>query len=502
MVVGGGGGGGGGGGVSVTISGKAADGYLAGATVCLDVDGDMNCDANEPTTTTGAGGAFTLTIPEGVNAASYPIVVKVSETTIDEDSGLAVGKPYVLSAPAGESDFISPLTTVVHGMLQSNPALTFDDVVTQVKLSIGASSDISLFEDYVAAKQDANNAAADEYERLHRIAQVSAKVMAENYEAIMEAATAQQIDTAQSNTALLALVVNEALNELATAALTVDEAGEEFDLDAVTVETADVTNLADRVEETEAVASATKISIQSLLEQGVYWIWAEGEEFEYGHLEAGAEANRLEESWFVYDDSGTWVAVEDDASFYLGADGWIETAEEAHNYAVTYQTDGSAILDLDEADFTLKFSAAEVDVAGEPIRNYLGFTSHLPVAESITGEPVFSSGAKIYQVNFIAATDAYVLDNWFGCNDPQISDPSGNCNIVFGHASNTDFRPAQSFAELIYPSEPSGGNWFGVGEDMDIRIVQGGVVQITDTARRTRCHTARGNSRRCMASSS
>ena len=82
---------------------------------------------------------------------TYAIVVQVSETTVDEDTGAAVGKPYVLSAPAGESDFISPITTVVHGMLQQNPALTLDDAVTQVKLRIGASSDVSLFEDYVAA---------------------------------------------------------------------------------------------------------------------------------------------------------------------------------------------------------------------------------------------------------------------------------------------------------------------------------------------------------------
>ena len=133
----------------------------------------MKCDADEPTATTTAGGAFTLTIPSGVDASTHAIVVQVSEATVDEDTGAAVGKPYVLSAPAGESDFISPITTVVHGMLQQNPALTLDDAVTQVKLRIGASSDVSLFEDYVAA-EEASNAVADDYERLHRIAQVAA----------------------------------------------------------------------------------------------------------------------------------------------------------------------------------------------------------------------------------------------------------------------------------------------------------------------------------------
>jgi len=71
---------------AVTVSGKAADGYLVGATVCLDVDADMFCDASEPTATTTAGGAFTLTIPNDVDASAHAIVVQVSATTVDEDS--------------------------------------------------------------------------------------------------------------------------------------------------------------------------------------------------------------------------------------------------------------------------------------------------------------------------------------------------------------------------------------------------------------------------------
>jgi hypothetical protein len=474
-----GGSGGNGGGTPVTVSGKAADGYLSGATVCLDLDSDMSCDTGEPTVQTGAGGAFTLTIPEGVTAASHPIVVQVSETTIDEDTGVAVGKPYVLSAPAGASDFISPLTTVVYGMLQQNPALTLDDVVTQVKLSIGAGADVSLFEDYVAAKQDANSAAAEDYERLHLIAQVAAKTMAENHEVIMEAANQQGIDTSELNAALLALVTNEAIAGLQGAARAVDEAGEDFDIDAVAIETADVTNLAQQVAEAEAAASAVPVSIQALLAQGVYWMWARDDEYEYGFTEA-ADANRLQERRYFHE-GDAWVLAEEasEASFYLGEEGWIEKAESAANYTVTYEGDGSATLDRDGTDFSLKYSAAALDVSGKPIKDYLGFAGHEAVAPTIAGEPLFSNGAKLYQVNFIVVADTYELSSWHDC-EPQHADPSGECNIVFGYASNAQFVPAQSFAELIYPSEPAGGNWFSVGEGLEIRVVQGGAVQITD----------------------
>ena len=472
-------GGGGTGGDPITVSGKAADGYLSGATVCLDVDANMACGEDEPTATTVAGGAFTLTIPEDIDAAAHAIVVEVSEATIDEDTGLAVGKPYVLSAPAGESSFISPLTTVVHGMLKQNPALTLDDAVTHVKLSIGASSDVSLFEDYVAAKQDTANTSASDYERLHLIAQVSAKVLAENHETIMEAAGTQGIDTTQSRAALLTLVTNQALSELQNAAIAVDEAGEDFDIESVTVQAADVSDLSQQLQNAEIIAGGTKASVQSVIEQGAYWMWADDEEneYEYGFMKAAATAGRLEEKWYFYA-AGDWVLgdPEEEAHSFLGADGWTQISDTAVNFAVTYQADGAAILKLDDVDFSLKYSAAEVDVADKPIKDYLGYEGHRPFAESIAGAPVFSSGARIYQVNFITLNDAYALYNWYDC-EPQYADATGNCNTIWGFASG---HPAQSFDELIYPTgQALSSGYFGT-DNLAVRIVQDGVVHITD----------------------
>ena len=461
------------------LPGKVADGYLVGATVCLDTNANMKCDTSEPAATSTAGGAFTLAVPDGVDASLHSIVVQVSETTVDEDTGAAVGKPFVLSAPAGESDFISPITTVVHGMLQLNPALTLDDAVAQVKLRIGASSDVNLFEDYVAA-EDASTAVADDYERLHRIAQVAAKTLAENQEVIMEAASTQGVDTTESGVALLALVTNEAIGGLESAAAAVDETGDAFDVDAVTVQTADVTDLALQVQQAETVASTTKITIQSLMSQGAYWLWAstdEGEsEYEHGFVKAGTEANRIDESWSYYD-SGSWVeGGAEDMSYHLTATGWAASADMAANYTVSYQSDGSAIFDDENTDFALKFSAAELDVAGQPIKDYLGYESHVMVADSISGNPVFSTGAKIYQVNFIVANDAYVLHSWTDCDPTALY--NGDCNVAWGALQG---GPAHNFAELLYPAGgPPVGNWFSVGTGIEIRLVAGGGVHVTD----------------------
>ncbi len=440
-----------------------------GATVCLDVDADMYCDSSEPSATTTAGGAFTLTIPDGVNASGYAIVVQVSASTIDEDSGAAVGKPYVLSAPAGESDFISPITTVVHGILQQNPALTLDDAVAQVKLRIGASSEVDLFVDYVAA-EDASTAVADDYERLHNIAQVAATTIAANHEAIQQAASTQGVDTTESSAALLALVTTAAFDGLESAATAVDAAGEAFDVADVTVQIADVTDLADQVAQAEVAASTTKLTVQSLMTQGAYWLWAstdDGEnEYEHGFVKAAAEPNRLEESWSLYDvDTASWVlGGEEENKYFLTANGWVLGADMGVNYTVTYDSDGSASLDMAATGFALKFTAAELDVSGKPIKDFLGYESHQLIAESITGTPAFSSGAKIYQVNFIVKNDTYELSNWFDCGEGSYTDADGNCNVAWGAVAG---RPAFTFAELLYPAgAPPVGNSFGVGDGL------------------------------------
>ncbi|MGH8848934.1 MAG: hypothetical protein ACREXQ_17055, partial [Polaromonas sp.] len=45
------------------LSGVVADGYLNGATVCLDLNNNMACDAGEPSATTTAGGKYSMAVP-------------------------------------------------------------------------------------------------------------------------------------------------------------------------------------------------------------------------------------------------------------------------------------------------------------------------------------------------------------------------------------------------------------------------------------------------------
>ena len=100
---GGGGGGSSSSGTSTTIAGAVIDGYIEGATVCLDVNDNGVCDASEPSVVTGANGAYTLSYAGDTKGLHVISVIPATAKDAD-DNGLTLqqaGKSaYTLMAPA------------------------------------------------------------------------------------------------------------------------------------------------------------------------------------------------------------------------------------------------------------------------------------------------------------------------------------------------------------------------------------------------------------------
>ncbi len=119
-----------------------------------------------------------------------------------------------MTAPAGKGAFVTPMTTMVQSKIDANPALSVDDAEDLVKGNIGfdVDSTVSLFEDYVSAKADTSNADADNYETIHNIARVSAKVIADNYELVTESSEATNTDF----NILVQIIVQAVIAELDT----------------------------------------------------------------------------------------------------------------------------------------------------------------------------------------------------------------------------------------------------------------------------------------------
>lgn len=132
----------------VGVTGRVIDGYLKGAVVCLDVNDNKSCDANEPTATSGAGGAFSLNPPSNLDLSTVRLIANVPATAVDEDTGAAVGTPYQLTAPANLA-VITPLTTLA--LSYKDQGQTWAQALQSVKRDLAITD--SLFKvdsDYVA----------------------------------------------------------------------------------------------------------------------------------------------------------------------------------------------------------------------------------------------------------------------------------------------------------------------------------------------------------------
>jgi len=166
---------------NISVTGKVADGYIVGATVCLDLNHNEECNQNEPTTTTKAGGEYNLIVDSGINIANYSVVASVPKGAIDEDTGQAIEKPYTLSAPKGVIKFISPVSTLVK-QIQLDGSLSLEEAKNQYKLKVNLSDKVlDVTENYI----DSSDLTQENKDKLHNIAKVTAKIMAENQEPIL-----------------------------------------------------------------------------------------------------------------------------------------------------------------------------------------------------------------------------------------------------------------------------------------------------------------------------
>lgn len=129
------------------LEGVVVDGYVAGATVFVDINGNGVQDSGEPSTTTDAQGNFSF--PDGAN--NFGNIVSTGGTDI------ATGQPFEgsLTAPAG-SDVVNPLTTLIDA-ISKTPGNTVASARAQVLTALGldANTDLQKF-DPIATAADPN----------------------------------------------------------------------------------------------------------------------------------------------------------------------------------------------------------------------------------------------------------------------------------------------------------------------------------------------------------
>jgi len=162
------GGGGGGGGVSsavspaTTIAGTVIDGYIEGATVCLDLNSNAACDTNEPTTTTGSDAKYSINYA-GSTTGLHVLSLIPSTAKDADDKGLTIAQAgktaFTLMAPApvagATNTHVTPLTTLVSQQMTHSGVTDAKAAETQVKEKLGITTPL-LNNDFKATNSAAN----------------------------------------------------------------------------------------------------------------------------------------------------------------------------------------------------------------------------------------------------------------------------------------------------------------------------------------------------------
>ncbi|GMG91441.1 MULTISPECIES: hypothetical protein [Cupriavidus] len=136
------------------ISGKAIDGYLVGAKVCLDTNDNGVCDAGEPNTTTNADGSYNL-VAEGAVIGKKLLVVVDANTKDLSRPNYSFPASFTLSSVVSDlqGQNVTPLTTMQIALVEGGKGA---DTATKTVIGLVGGA-VNLAGDYIA---NGNTAAA------------------------------------------------------------------------------------------------------------------------------------------------------------------------------------------------------------------------------------------------------------------------------------------------------------------------------------------------------
>ena len=494
-----------------TFSGTVADGYLVDAKVCLDLNDNKVCDEDDPSAISTEGGQFTI---EGVTQEqldTHAIVVQVIEgLTVDEDEpDVVIDKAYTMTAPAGY-DFVSPLTTMVHQELEENKDnddFSVTDAEATIKAKLGTTMDLR--EDYVEAKgeeSDYTETEKEEFEKLHKVAQVTARVLKENIDAVKEVVDESEISFDQ----ILDMVVSQVLDSLQTINEQVDEAIEEDNFDPDTLsQSEDITEVVDvdvdTVEEEIAARQAEKQAsaadlVGLVTSVGINWFEGDRHDGElklhYGSFQHDNTTGQSNDSKYYYDPvSRAFVMGTDDGDdedYLLTAEGWKSVSE---NETITINEDGSiTVANTEVPSYAERLEASQFNITGLNIGATLAQSGHNghAWAKVVDSEAEFGTGSMGFKLTFTTINDQFRMWDW-DCDESQIV--GDMCNSVWSNKGDGDWStdgPASALADLISDTESNATNpgqirgpqvaWYPDGSSIYAEMLSDGHVTYYQTS--------------------
>jgi hypothetical protein len=152
------------------ITGKVADGYLVGASVFLDKNGNYRLDTGEPFTTTDENGAYTLTVDAADLGLYHIVALAIKGVTVDKDTGQTVANSYLLSLPkysvsgtvssTVSSNFISPISSQLREMMETGNYATIQEAMEDLRVKLGMPAGTHMAGDYISGGNQRMHSAA------------------------------------------------------------------------------------------------------------------------------------------------------------------------------------------------------------------------------------------------------------------------------------------------------------------------------------------------------
>jgi len=393
---------------ATAVTGKVIDGYLNGATVCLDLNANQACDATEPTTTSGAGGAYSL-VTTGLDAARVTagyVLAKVPDTARDEDdAGLTLAaagkKGFTLvarvasTAGAPTATMVTPLSTLVAQQMVT-AGLSAEQATLGVRGQLGLATTGNLNVDYKASGGSA------ELPALARLANVAAVALGEVQAAVNQGAAAGTTDRAKLLASWITLRQN--LGQLQLQLGLVAQPTANVSVSAIQAALLPTTqalraNAASAIAATQSTLAGTAAPLETLLAQGFGATEAWNGNTVRINVTKGSAGTWVGESWqslnglpFIRDPSSS-------IGWQLAATGWV-AAFDGGTY--TLQTDGRYLVtgsDFGPAGAIGAFRTQ--DVSGSPL-SVAGIAG--------TGSnTLFPPGSLAIWGNWFLPVDRYVL---------------------------------------------------------------------------------------------
>ncbi len=458
-----------------TLTGRVADGYIRGATVCIDLNENGSCDADEPVATTGDGGVYELTLADG--AQGKPILADIPATAIDEDDNMPIGKRMMFSAPPSQREFISPITTLVQQELENNPSVDIAEAEASVKQELGLSTeddDASLFTDYVAEGDDADSGdKAERFRHMHRTAQVVARMMQEIQDSAESAVVAQGIDLEGDPATRKALhkavrtEIRKLLPEIAQAVSkeisavrnSADADGETGSGDIDPEALARKLIPAEEIEPDDVLAErdlprVETVTVEAMLKDGFYFFdvgcsvhevyddeaftdSVTAPEFHcaagYTHISLAEDGVHIDETEYEYDQgSSGWIAIADESDDHGDGvlqllDGQWVSSTDGGKATVEFSADGGAV--VTHSDGAMVIKAVQRSLAGQHITRHL-YEFDTPDRIITDEETLFPADSSEYLFKIKRKDSQYALFNWSGDADGDCAEHNGNCNVV------------------------------------------------------------------------